>query len=380
MNRRCTYCLQTKLDEHFTTVEHVIPAALGGNWTTREVCNSCQTRANQVADELIIKDFLVVFLRAAYGIGDRKNRVPPAPYFTLPIGQGGAVKVTVEGEGAELTGLISPAVAALLGLEGESGEDQARLRELVGEDVREMLQKPVELARARQIERTPPDAWSRFMAKLALACGRQAYGDQWMDGSHAHRLSLDLRWEEPPKLSAQREHFPPLGETWPFLPPRHVLWIDDVADTAILHVVLFGQLLGAVPVNKAGEPSEYSAWRFNPENRDFNHSSYPAIWHGTAAALATRGGRNVVSVVDAENSFTYIEDGPNGPMDIPVPTLRADSPADALRVFAKHRGGGGAIPTTDAEGNRQRPPEARKTGRNKPCPCGSGRKYKQCCG
>jgi SEC-C motif len=232
-----------------------------------------------------------------------------------------------------------------------------------------------ELARSSAPRRTPGRAsWPNWRWR---AGGRPTEIDGWM--ALARRLSLCLRSEEHPKLSQQREHFPPLGETWPFLPPRHVLWIDDVADTAILHVVLFGQLLGAVPINKAGEPSEYSAWRFNPEKRDFNHSSYPAIWHGTVAALATRSGRNVVSVVDAENSFTYIEDGPNGPMDIPALTLRADSPADALRVFAKHRGGG-TNPTTNAEGNRLGPPGARTTGRNKPCPCGSGRKYKRCCG
>ena len=114
------------------------------------------------------------------------------------------------------------------------------------------LHDPVELARARQVELTPPLAWSRFMAKLALACGRKAYGDAWMDSHYAHRLSADLLSEEPPKLAEQREHFPPLGENWPFLPPRHILWIDDVGDVAVLHVVLFGQLLGAVPINRAG--------------------------------------------------------------------------------------------------------------------------------
>jgi uncharacterized protein len=32
------------------------------------------------------------------------------------------------------------------------------------------------------------------------------------------------------------------------------------------------------------------------------------------------------------------------------------------------------------EANRPRPRRASKTGRNEPCPCGSGRKYKRCCG
>jgi hypothetical protein len=380
VNRRCTYCLQTKPDASFMTVEHVMPAALGGEWKTRSVCDGCQGRANRVADQLIIKDFVVLFLRAAYGIGDRKHRVPSAPYFEVRLNEGGAVRVTVEGEGAELQGLTSPAVAALLGLHGKSERDQERLRELVGDDVREKLHDPVELAQALQVERTPPHAWSRFMAKLALACGRKAYGDEWMDGPQARRLSLDLLSDEPPKLSQQREHFPPLGETWPFLPPRHVLWIDDVEDAAILHVVLFGQLLAAVPINHAGAASEYSAWRFNPEKRDFNHSSYPAIWHGMAAALATQGGRNVVSLLDDENSFTFIEDGPEGPMDIPLSTLRAESPIDALRIVAEHRRGGSSASATPRVSGDEGPLRAAKVGRNQPCSCGSGRKYKRCCG
>jgi hypothetical protein len=201
------------------------------------------------------------------------------------------------------------------------------------------LHDPVELARARQVELTPPLAWSRFMAKLALASGRKAYGDAWMDSHYAHRLSADLLSAEPPKLAEQREHFPPLGENWPFLPPRHILWIDDVGDVAVLHVVLFGQLLGAVPINRAGAESEYSAWRFEPQKRDFSHSSYPAIWHAMAAVLAIQTGRNVVSILGGDTPFTFIEDGSQGPMDIPVATVRVDSPADALRIIAKHGGG-----------------------------------------
>jgi hypothetical protein len=380
MSCRCTYCLDTKPHASFTTVEHVIPAALGGEWKTWTVCDACQVRANQVADELVIKDFLVVFLRATYEIGDRNHRIPSAPRFEVRLDEGGAVRVTLEAEGAQLEGLTSPAVAALLGIQGGSATDGERLRELVGDHVRERLHDPVELARARRVERTPPLAWSRFMAKLALACGRKAYGDEWMDGPYARRLSADLLSDEPPKLSEQREHFPPVGETWPFLPPRHVLWIDDVGEAAILHVVLFGQVLGAVPINHADAPSEYSAWRFDPKKRNFSHSSYPAIYHAMVAVLATKTGRNAVSVLADDQSFTFIEDGPEGPMDFPVPTLRADSPVDALRIVANHQGGElSGSPGTAAQVS---PGEHRssKVGRNQPCPCGSGRKYKRCCG
>src|ERR1019366_6029042 len=82
LSRRCSYCLQRKPLSAFRTVEHVMPAALGGGWRTRDVCDSCQTRANEAADRLITQDFLVLFLRSAYGIEDRNGDLPLAPRFT----------------------------------------------------------------------------------------------------------------------------------------------------------------------------------------------------------------------------------------------------------------------------------------------------------
>ena len=200
-----------------------------------------------------------------------------------------------------------------------------------------------------------------------------------MEGPYAHQLSADLHSDEPPKHSRQREHYPPLGETWPFLPPKHVLWIDDVQYAAILHVVLFGQLLGAVALNTAGAPSEYSAWRFEPTKREFGHSSYPAIWLGTAAALASKTGRRSVSVLGTENPFLYVEDGPEGPLDIPLPTVGAESPVDALRVASEHQlDHPSALAGSSADPQQPRRPSS-KVGRNQPCPCGSGLKYKRCC-
>jgi hypothetical protein len=313
-----------------------MPASLGGRWTTTEVCDDCQRQANLVADELVIMDFLVVFLRNRYEIGDRDRDVPLPPRFHVPLDRGdGTVKVTLRREGVALEGAMSPATAALLGLEGESEADRDRLRALVGDDVRHLLDDPVQLARAIQTDRTPPLAWSRFIAKLGLACGRKAYGDAWLDSPHARVLSDDLLSDGPPRLSLQREHVPPISETWPFEPPKHIIWIDDFQDIAMLHVVMFGQLLGAVAVNEAGAPSEYSAWRFDPKARNFSHSSYPAIWLGTVAARATATGRSAVTIMTGQ-PFVFVADGPDGPMDIPAPTLRAESPVDALRVLAEH--------------------------------------------
>jgi hypothetical protein len=101
----------------------------------------------------------------------------------VPLDQGEIVKVTLESEATVLEGTTLPAVASQLGLEGQSQQDQERLRELVGDDLREKLEDPLQLSRAIQAERTPPLAWSRFIAKLGLACGRKACGERGWTGS-----------------------------------------------------------------------------------------------------------------------------------------------------------------------------------------------------
>ena len=96
-----------------------------------------------------------MFLRSAYQVGDRHHRVPLALRFQVPLDEGGVVKVTLEAEGTRLEGCTSPAVAALLGIEGGSAGDQERLRELVGDDVRDTARSGGARA-SRQVERTPP--------------------------------------------------------------------------------------------------------------------------------------------------------------------------------------------------------------------------------
>jgi preprotein translocase subunit SecA len=56
----------------------------------------------------------------------------------------------------------------------------------------------------------------------------------------------------------------------------------------------------------------------------------------------------------------------------PVREARAEITSKRQRVF-EHRGNGGEAPS-------QAKREGKKVGRNDPCPCGSGKKYKKCCG
>jgi hypothetical protein len=228
-----------------------------------------------------------------------------------------------------------------LGIDGTA--DQAGLGKVVAAQLGLDSATEVEsmrFARAAQesaAKPTPPTAWSRFMAKIGLACGREAYGDDWLDGRQALILSRHLLGNKAPQFS-QRSHYPPVERVWPFEPPKHRIWIESHNDTAVLMVVLFGQVQGAVPVGDLPGPTpDPSAWSIDPLVGRVEHSTYPAVRFGTAVAQLTQEGHDVMAFADPEYPFFYVADGPNGPADLPIPTMRANSPAHGLELFNRAR-------------------------------------------
>jgi hypothetical protein len=202
----CTYCLEAKAAARFQEQgDHVVPAVLGGQWVDPRVCDSCNRKANRVADELIAKDPLVHFLRDAYRVRDRYGKVPPPCRFFLSLPDGGGVNVTLA-EASPTFEAGMPAVAMRkLGIsDAQDQEALARIvRRRLGLDGDSDLES-IRLARAAQefgARPTPPTAWSRFMAKIGLACGREAYGEQWLESRQAKTLSRDLLGKEAPRFS-----------------------------------------------------------------------------------------------------------------------------------------------------------------------------------
>jgi hypothetical protein len=250
------------------------------------------------------------------------------------------VKVTL----SEPVPVFEPGMPAVvmrkLGIDGP--EDQAGLKTVVArqlglDSLADM--ESIRLARAAQefaATPTPRAAWSRFMAKIGLACGREAYGEEWLDTRQASILSHDLLGQDSPRFS-QRSHYPPVERVWPFEPPKHRMWIEPYEDTAVLMIVLFGQVQGAVPVaDVPGPEAEPSAWSLDPLAGRVERSTYPAVKVGTAAARLTQEGHDVVTVdVGGKEPFLYIADGPDGPADLPIPTIRADSPAHGFELFQR---------------------------------------------
>ena len=56
-------------------------------------------------------------------------------------------------------------------------------------------------------------------------------------------------------------------------------------------------------------------------------------------------------------------------------------PAVGVKPRAASLGSGsGAVPASRPSSSKPQPVTVEKVGRNEPCPCGSGKKYKKCCG
>jgi hypothetical protein len=337
VERRCTYCLDARPSTAFAHQgDHVIPYSVGGELVDPNVCDDCEDTANRNADQLIVTDSLTRFLRDAYRIRDRGGAPGPCRFSVRVPGAGGVVHVTVTDSGATFEAAMSVSARERLGI----GDDPSHetLAELVEQQLGAAAIDPLALAQAARgaaARPTPPEAWSRFMAKLGLAFGREAYGDAWLHGPHAAILSNDLLGAGVPRIR-QQAHYPPVEPVWPYRPPKHVAWIDQRDDVAVLMVVLFGQVIGAVPIGNT-QPAQgaYTGWIFEPVKRTFYRSSYPAMMLGAAAARLTQEGHDVVAAPDAATPWMFVADGHNGPAELPIPTLRADSPQHALEIVMK---------------------------------------------
>lgn len=125
---------------------------------------------------------------------------------------------------------------------------------------------------------------------------------------------------------------------------------------AVLMVVLFGQVLGAVPAANTKPPEgAYSAWSFDPVERKFHPSSYPAIWLGTAAARLTQEGSDVFSVAVGDRAVMFVPDGPDGPVEMPIPTVRTESPSEAIQLMLDEHPDGPLVDQLTAAARRPPP-------------------------
>jgi hypothetical protein len=342
--RRCTYCRRWKnLDDYTREGDHVIPESMGGTWIDHRVCEACNKQANRIGDELVAQDFLIRLLRSRHQVPDRNNNIPKPPVIAVPVAGGGVVKVTLTPTGPRYEAGMPPSTIERLELDGPS--DQERLSAIVEHALAPLRSPDADqvraLARRGQSQATPPDAWSRFMAKVGLACGRDAYGDDWLDTRQAAILSDDVLRGHPPRFS-QRWFYPPVEPAWPFEPPKHRLWIHSAEETVILWIALFGEIIGAVPLADVPAPSaRHTAWTLDPiggtgEPR-VRRTTYETLHGATVAARATQMGADVVSI--PELGLVYIPDGPDGPVDLGAALPRVESIDEAIEYARRTRSG-----------------------------------------
>lgn len=340
--QRCTYCRKWKaLNDYTREGDHVIPASLGGTWIDHRVCEACNTQANRIGDELIAHDFLIRLLRSRHQVPDRNNHIPKPPVIAIRATGGGVIKVALTPTGPKYQAGLPPTAIERLKLDDPT--DQDRLRAIVDVALAPLStadhDQVRELARRGQPLATPADTWSRFMAKIGLACGRDAYGEDWLDTRQAKILSDDLLRGHPPRF-AQRWFYPPVETAWPFEPPKHRLWMQASDQTVILGIALFGEVMGAVPIVDLPAPSaQHTAWSLDPIGGTgqprVHRSTYESLYGASVAVRATQKGADVISIPDL--GLVYIPDGPDGPVDLGVELPRVDSIDQAIEYAERAR-------------------------------------------
>ncbi len=243
---------------------------MGGTWIDRRVCEACNKHANRIGDELIAHDFLIRLLRSRHQGARPQQQHPQPPVIALPVNGAAVVKVALTPAGPKYQAGMPPSVIERLELDGPT--DQERLSAIV-EDALAPLRTPDsdevrEPARRGQPLATPPDVWSRFMATIGLACGRDVYGDEWLDAPRPRSSATTWLRGHPPRF-AQRCFYPPVEPAWPVEPPKHRLWIHPSDETVILWIALFAEVIGAVPIGDLPAlDAHHTAWTLDPHRRD----------------------------------------------------------------------------------------------------------------
>ncbi len=103
------------------------------------------------------------------------------------------------------------------------------------------------------------------------------------------------------------------------------------------------------------------------------------MWEQLADHIRHTVVRRIFHVTLAPQAAAAAPQPPRGQMRESGPAKETPTPAQARAASSGQavRIGGSATATTPRPGGQA---SARKVGRNEPCPCGSGRKYKKCCG
>jgi hypothetical protein len=215
----CAYCGETVLDGS-ETVEHPIPAALNSRWTTRAVCDACNSWAGRYVDTPFLGDPVVRDLRFSHRIRDRAGRlvVHDSPLLTGTTAEG--QRVTMQRDG---TPRAHPVVREQDGEVRIIASSETELAAIFGK-LRARAErdgKRLELGTAETRQERPaiegrvcvsPGAWERMAAKVVLGVASKALPVTWRRSAAAaalrerlhdlERRRDDVRLRQPPDVVA----------------------------------------------------------------------------------------------------------------------------------------------------------------------------------
>ena len=165
------------------------------------------------------------------------------------------------------------------------------------------------------------------------------------------------------------------------------LLLKAVDDHWVRHLTAMEDLRTGVGLQAVGQRDPLAVYRsegskdFADMWRQIRRAVTHTLFHVTLTRVAPAGG--------AASASNGVGDGGDGVADaaaaMPIASRRRaasrmpESPMAAVNG-GNGRAGGGGTATATATATAARTRAGRKIGRNSPCPCGSGRKYKRCCG
>ena len=161
--------------------------------------------------------------------------------------------------------------------------------------------------------------------------------------------------------------------------------LNDERETAVFEELLYGVRSVAVQTGDILDHLEKFGVQLRPRRDVERFTALYSAFHNTTRMPCNRGYTpdEMMQMTPPEERFKSLSLGPNirkslqtGEMDIEdfrKQILTMGLPSEAMRFYLLRQ-------LADIKPPGTQPEKQKKVGRNDPCPCGSGKKYKRCCG
>lgn len=161
--------------------------------------------------------------------------------------------------------------------------------------------------------------------------------------------------------------------------------LSDERESAVFEALLYGARSITVQTTDVFEHLEKLRVRLKSKRDVEQFAALYSAFHNSTRMPCNRGYTpdEMMQMTPPEERFKSLSLGPNirkslqtGEMDIEdfrKQILTMEMPSEAIRFDLLRQ-------LADIKATAPQPEKQKKVGRNDPCPCGSGKKYKRCCG